>query len=277
MGQVGKFFQNQRPKKACRAQGRGGAGDDAVWFLVWVCSHACTRMESRLVPCTRLGLGVQSCQWRWRFWEKKPTGYLYRAGFLVSQVGSVLKESAEVSKIKRVEQKVKLPPAPVPNSSSAPKFFSQTQKSLTLDVLTRRSSSKNFVSMMTLPLLERIKRAKKVSATGHGTTSTHGVHLGSLGWAHVPPRALLWAITILVQLDVVVHTHNPSIHKDETGGSEFKVSLGYIVRFYLRMRTKPGVVVHTFNSSPREEKAGGSLFQVNLVYMVSSRSARAAK
>lgn len=121
MGQVGKFFQNQRPKKACRAQGRGGAGDDAVWFLVWVCSHACTRMESRLVPCTRLGLGVQSCQWRWRFWEKKPTGYLYRAGFLVSQVGSVLKESAEVSKNQTSGAKSK--------ASSCPrsKFFKCTQ------------------------------------------------------------------------------------------------------------------------------------------------------
>lgn len=71
---------------------------------------------------------------------------------------------------------------------------------------------------------------------------------------------------------MVLYTHNPSIHKAKAGGSEFKVTLGYIVKFYLKRRTKPGTVVHTFSPSTREEEAGRSLwFQGNLV---SSRPAR---
>lgn len=49
--------------------------------------------------------------------------------------------------------------------------------------------------------------------------------------------------------------HNPSIHKAKAGGSEFKVTLDYIVRVYLKRRT----VVHTFSPSTREEEAGRSL------------------
>lgn len=97
----------------------------AVWLRVrglFPCLHQ-EGVEAYSLPLTGVGSLVLSV--KMEVLGEKPTGRLFRAGFLVPQVGSVLKESAGVSKsnVQRNKYSFLLPPFQILGSAHK---FSQT-------------------------------------------------------------------------------------------------------------------------------------------------------
>lgn len=97
----------------------------AVWLRVrglFPCLHQ-EGVEAYSLPLAGVGSLVLSVMME--VLGEKPTGCLFRAGFLVPQVGSVLKESAGVSKsnVQRNKYSFLLPPFQILGSAHK---FSQT-------------------------------------------------------------------------------------------------------------------------------------------------------
>lgn len=113
MGQEGKFFQNQRPKKACRAQGGGGAGDGRTVAPGMGLSPCLHQEGVEACPLRSAGVGSLVLSVDMEVVGEKASWLPIQSWFPAVTGGFCVEESAEVSKIKRVEQKVKLPPAPV--------------------------------------------------------------------------------------------------------------------------------------------------------------------